>query len=431
MKQIKVGLIGAGTVGTGVYKVLRDNLSLIKKRRHLDIKIARIADIAPGRKRPVNIPRSLFTRDAFELINDPDIEIIIELVGGTKVARKFVMDSLRSGKHVVTANKALLAHSGREIFKLAAAKGLAVGFEASVGGGIPIIRSAMEGYAANNILSIHGIINGTSNYILYKMTEEGRDFQSVLKQAQKEGYAEADPTFDIDGTDAAHKLSILIMLCWGKYFDFGKYYVEGIKKITPLDISFADELGYKIKLLAIAKQLKNGIEAGVFPALVKKGTQLADVKEAFNAIYVVGDAVGPTMLYGMGAGMLPTASAVVSDLIEISNNIQNSTQQLIPRFYSEGKNIRLIDISDTVNQYYLRFVVADKPGILGALTSVLGKYNISIESMIQKRKQNKTVPIVLMTHQAREKDLLKALKQIEKNKNINKSQTLFIRVEEV
>jgi len=339
MKSINVGLIGAGTVGTGVYKILRDNIKLIRKRRQFDLRIKKIADIEPGRKRAVKIPRSLFTKDAYELINDPEIDIIIELVGGTKIAKKFVIDSLKAGKHVVTANKALLAHHGKEIFGLAARKGLGIGFEASVGGGIPIIKAALEGYVGNNILSIHGIMNGTSNYILYKMTEEGLDFNTVLKQAQDEGYAEADPGFDIDGVDAAHKLSVLIMLCWGKFYKFSKYNVEGIRNITPIDILFTDELGYKIKLLAIAKQLKAGIEAGVYPALVKKGTQLADVKEAYNAIYIVGDAVGPTMLYGQGAGMMPTASAVVSDIVGICGNLCNSNLPLVPNLYSEKDNI--------------------------------------------------------------------------------------------
>ena len=240
MKSINVGLIGAGTVGTGVYKILRDNIKLIRKRRQFDLRIKKIADIEPGRKRAVKIPRSLFTKDAYELINDPEIDIIIELVGGTKIAKKFVIDSLKAGKHVVTANKALLAHHGKEIFGLAARKGLGIGFEASVGGGIPIIKAALEGYVGNNILSIHGIMNGTSNYILYKMTEEGLDFNTVLKQAQDEGYAEADPGFDIDGVDAAHKLSVLIMLCWGKFYKFSKYNVEGIRNITPIDILFTD-----------------------------------------------------------------------------------------------------------------------------------------------------------------------------------------------
>jgi len=431
MKSINVGLIGAGTVGTGVYKLLKDNISLIRKRRQFNIRVKKIADIAPARKRAVKIPASLFTRDAYELINDPEIDVIIELVGGTKIAKKFVIDALKAGKHVVTANKALLAHHGKEIFSLAAKKGLGVGFEASVGGGIPIIKSAMEGYVGNNIISIHGIMNGTSNYILYKMTEEGLNFNTVLKQAQDEGYAEADPGFDIDGVDAAHKLSILVMLSWGKFYKFSSYHVEGIRHINPLDISFADELGYKIKLLAIAKQSRAGIEAGVYPALVKKGTQLADVKEAFNAIYVVGDAVGPTMLYGQGAGMMPTASAVVSNIVEICGNHCTSNSPLVPNLYSEKDNLKLIDIKDTSNKYYLRFEVVDKPGVLGSITSILGKHNISIASMIQKGNKGRSVPIVLMTHVAKEKDLLKAIKIIESKKNLTKAKTHFIRVEEI
>jgi len=431
MKSINVGLIGAGTVGTGVYKLLKDNISLIRKRRQFNVRVKKIADIAPARKRAVKIPASLFTRDAYELINDPEIDVIIELVGGTKIAKKFVIDALKAGKHVVTANKALLAHHGKEIFSLAAKKGLGVGFEASVGGGIPIIKSTMEGYVGNNILSIHGIMNGTSNYILYKMTEEGLNFNTVLKQAQDEGYAEADPAFDIDGIDAAHKLSILVMLSWGKFYKFSSYHVEGIRNINPLDISFADELGYKIKLLAIAKQSRAGIEAGVYPALVKKGTQLADVKEAFNAIYIVGDAVGPTMLYGQGAGMMPTASAVVSDIVEICGNHCSSNSPLVPNLYSEKDNLKLIDLKDTSNKYYLRFEVVDKPGVLGSITSILGKHNISIASMIQKGKKGRSVPIVLMTHEAKEKGLLKAIKIIESKKNLTKAKTLFIRVEEI
>ncbi len=431
MDPINVGLIGAGTVGTGVYKVLKNNLGLIKKRRPFNLKLVKVADIDPKRKRAVKIPENLFTKDAYEIINDPAINVVIELVGGTTVAKNFVIDSLKAGKHVVTANKALLAHHGKEIFYLASQKGLAVGFEASVGGGIPIIKSAMECYAANNVLSIHGIMNGTSNYILDKMTEEGSQFRTVLKQAQAEGYAEKDPTFDIDGIDAAHKLSILIMLCWGKFFNFDKYYVEGIKKIHPVDISFADELGYKIKLLGIAKKLKGGIEAGVYPALVRKTTQLADVKEAFNAIYVIGDPVGPTMLYGMGAGMMPTASAVVGDLIEIANDHHFSNDHLVPNLYSQKEKIKLIDVKETTKKYYLRFEVTDKPGTMGLITSILGKFNISIESVIQRKKKNRSVPVILMTQETKEKNLIGALKRIEKQENLTKAETLFIRIEDI
>lgn len=432
MQSVNVGLIGAGTVGCGVYKILNDNRELIKLRRTIELNLVKIADIDPDRKRPVKIPGALFTRDAYELINNKSIDIIIELVGGTSVAKDFVIDSLKNGKHVVTANKALLAHHGDKIFSLASEKGLGVGFEASVGGGIPIIKASLEGYVANNILSIHGIMNGTSNYILHKMTEERKEFDQVLKQAQKQGYAESDPSFDIDGVDAAHKLSILIMLSWGKFFDFDKIYVEGIRSITPLDILFADDLGYNIKLLAIAKQREEGIQAGVYPALIRKGTQLADVKEAFNAIYIVGDAVGPTMLYGMGAGMMPTASAVVSDIIEIATNIKSSKEHLTPKLYYENDEVSLIDIKNTSNNYYLRFQVEDIPGILGKVTSILGNFNISIESMIQKgRKVGGNVPVVMMTHEAKEQDLLNALREIEKTNDTIKEKILFIRIEEI
>lgn len=432
MDSINVGLIGAGTVGSGVYKLLKDNNELIRERTGIDVKIKKIADIDPDRKRPVKIPKRLFTTDAYELINDDSIHIIVELVGGTKIAKKFVIDSLKAGKHVVTANKALIALHGEQIFSEAQKNGVAFGFEASVGGGIPVIRATKQGYTANNILSIHGILNGTSNYILDRMSKEGREFGDVLAQAQEEGYAEADPSFDIDGVDAAHKLSILIMLSWGKFFEFDRFYVQGIRDITQADISFADELGYKIKLLAIAKAGSGSIEAAVYPAFVRKGTQLADVTDAFNAVYIVGDAVGPTMLYGMGAGMMPTASAVVSDIIEIGKNLENPSGKSIPRFYSKEKEISLVDIKDTMKRYYLRFQVEDRPGILGHITGILGNKKISIKSVIQKGRQANggEVSVVIMTHESKEKNLLEALKEIEKHKKV-KNKTMFIRIEEI
>lgn len=438
MSVVNIGLIGAGTVGSGVIKILNQNKDIIEKRTGVKLNLKRIADNDPDRKRPVRLPKKKLTTDAKELLEDASIDIIIELVGGTKIAKDFVMGALERGKHVVTANKALLAHHGKAIFALASKKGVEVGFEASVGGGIPIIQSAQVGYAANNILSIHGIMNGTSNYILSKMTDEGSEFEDVLKQAQDEGYAEADPSFDVDGVDAAHKLSILIMLSFGIFLDFGKIHVEGISGITPLDVSFANELGYKIKLLAIAKSRDSGIEAGVYPALVRKGTQLADVSGAFNAIYVVGDAVGPTMLYGMGAGMMPTASAVVSDAIQIAKEIgsyKNSSgnkNNSVPRFYDNTKSKPLIKMSETTNKYYLRFQAEDSPGVLGKITGSLGKHGISIESVIQKGRHlgGGDVPVVIMTHEAREKDLLSAIKEINSFLN-NNSKTTFIRIEEV
>ncbi|MGH7884619.1 MAG: homoserine dehydrogenase [Thermodesulfobacteriota bacterium] len=432
MKSINVGLIGAGTIGCGVYKLLNENSEIIKKRTGIKINLKKIADIDIERKRPVTIPKKLFTKDAYEIINDESISIVIELVGGTVIAKEFVLSAIKNGKNVVTANKALIAHYGDEIFKKAEKNKVDVAFEASVGGGIPIIKANQESYVANNIKSIHGIINGTCNYILSKMSDEGREFNEVLMQAQEEGYAEADPSFDIDGIDAAHKLSILIMLSYGVFLRFGEIQVEGIRNITPVDIHFADQLGYKIKLLAIAKERKNGIEAGVYPALVKKATQLADVSGAFNAIYLVGDAVGPTMLYGMGAGMMPTASAVVGDIVSIAKNIGATNKSSIPKLYSDSKKVSLISISESSNKYYLRFQVEDRPGTLGKLTSILGKYQISIESVIQKGrvKDGGEVPVIIMTHESKEKNVLSALKEI-KNSTLPLSDHIFIRIEEL
>jgi len=433
MSVVNIGLIGAGTVGCGVIKVLNQNKEIIENRTGITLNLKRIADSDPERKRPLRLPKKKLTEDAWELINDDSIDIVIELVGGTKIAKDFVLKSIKNGKHIVTANKALLAHYGKAIFGEAAKKGVEVGFEASVGGGIPIIKSIQESFAANNILSIHGIMNGTSNYILSTMTEYGHEFNDVLKEAQEKGYAEADPSFDIDGVDAAHKLSILIMLSFGTFLDFDKIHVEGIRDVTSLDIAYADELGYKIKLLAIAKSRENGLEAGVYPTLVKKGTQLADVSGAFNAIYVVGDAVGPAMLYGMGAGMMPTASAVVSDVLQIAQHISlGNTHPSTPRPYGSKGNSSLIKMSDITTKYYLRFQAADIPGILGNITSSLGKHNISIESVIQKSRHlgGGDVPIVIMTHDAREKDLLSALREISKFKAIT-GKTNFIRIEEL
>ncbi|GIW47770.1 MAG: homoserine dehydrogenase [Deltaproteobacteria bacterium] len=433
MKTVNVGLIGAGTVGCGVIKVLTENSELIEKRSGVRIQLKKIADIDIKRKRPVQIPESLLTTNAWEIIEDTEIPIVIELVGGTTVAKDFVLGAIERGKHVVTANKALLALYGKEIFLAASKREVDVGFEASVGGGIPIIRAIREGYVANNILSIYGIINGTSNYILSKMTEEGREFNEVLKQAQAEGYAEADPSLDIDGIDAAHKLSILVMLSFGIFLDFSRIHVEGIRNITPLDISFANEFGYRIKLLAIAKSREGRIEARVHPTLVRKETPLADVSGVFNAIHVTGDAVGPTMLYGMGAGMMPTASAVVSDVVEIAKNITlGNSHSSLPRFYGGDISSSPLPMSEITTKYYLRFQVEDRPGVLAQIAGSLGKNNISIESVIQKGRklEGGDVPVVIMTHEAREKDLLSALDEIDRFPVV-KAKSVFIRIEEL
>ena len=433
MNSVNIGLIGAGTIGCGVYKTISENTDIIEKRTGIKLNIKKVADLDIKRKRPVRIPKKLFTTDARELINDESISIIIELIGGTTAARELVLGAIRSGKNVVTANKALLAHHGDEIFREATANGVHVAFEASVGGGIPVIKATHESYVANNILSIHGIMNGTCNYILHNMSEQKKGFDEMLQRAQKEGYAEADPSFDIDGIDAAHKLSILIMLAYGFFPKFDDIYVEGIRNISSTDINFTEQLGYRIKLLAIAKLTDAGIQAGVYPALIRKNTQLADVKDAFNAIHIVGDKVGPTMLYGMGAGMLPTASAVVGDLVSIAKTVQNGSQPTPPMLYSEDAGHRTIIGTDRLTgRYYLRFQVEDKPGTLGKITTVLGKCGISIESIIQRIRETNggEVPIIIMTHESSEKSLRKALERIKKSM-ASVADAIFLRIEEI
>ena len=433
MNSVNIGLIGAGTIGCGVYKTISENTDIIEKRTGIKLNIKKVADLDIKRKRPVKIPKKLFTTDARELINDESISIIIELIGGTTAARELVLGAIRSGKNVVTANKALLAHHGDEIFREATANEVHVAFEASVGGGIPVIKATHESYVANNILSIHGIMNGTCNYILHNMSEKKKGFDEMLQRAQEEGYAEADPSFDIDGIDAAHKLSILIMLAYGFFPKFDDIYVEGIRNISSTDINFTEQLGYRIKLLAIAKLTDAGIQAGVYPALIRKNTQLADVKDAFNAIHIVGDKVGPTMLYGMGAGMLPTASAVVGDLVSIAKTVQNGSQPAPPMLYSEDAGHRTILGTDRLTgRYYLRFQVEDKPGTLGKITTVLGKCGISIESIIQRTRETNggEVPIIIMTHESSEKSLRKALEMIKKSM-ASVADAIFLRIEEI
>lgn len=418
MESVNIGLIGAGTVGCGVYRVLTENSGVISKRLGKGLAITRIADIDPDRERPVDIPRSLFTTDAMELLADPSIDIIIELIGGTTVARELILAALAAHKHVVTANKALLAHHGREIFSAALENHVGIGIEASVGGGIPIIRAVNDGYVANNIRSIYGIMNGTTNYILTKMKDEGRGHADVLAQAQREGYAEADPSFDIDGVDAAHKVSILAMLAYGIWLDFAIIPVEGISRVTTEDIGFAHSFGYTIKLLSIAVDHGDGYEIGVHPALVTNGTPLADVSGAFNAIHVSGDSVGPTMLYGMGAGMMPTASAVVSDAFQIARDIiLGNSQTTIPNVLRGGLDTapRLKAPEELESRYYVRFQLADRPGVLGQITGVLGKHGVSIESVLQNYRdmEGGSVPVVMMTHDVSEARLASAITEID------------------
>ena len=433
MKAINVGIVGFGTVGTGTAKILIENSRLIEERVGAPIVVKKIADHRPEKDREIKVDPSILTRDANEILNDPDIDIAVELIGGYGYAKEFILKAIDKGKHVVTANKALLAIHGDQIFKAAYGKGVDIGFEASVGGGIPIIRALKEGLVANRIESIYGIVNGTTNYILTKMTAGGENFADVLKEAQEKGYAETDPTFDVEGIDAAHKLAILISLAYGVRIRFEDIYTEGISRITPLDIEFAREFGYRIKLLAITKDDKGKIEARVHPTMLKENAMLATVDGVFNAIYVTGDAVGSTMFYGRGAGMMPTGSAVVSDIVDIARNIIKKSNQRIPPMGCREeciKDAKVKDISETVNHYYIRFSAMDRPGVLSKISGILGENNISISSMIQKgREIEGAVPIVMMTHEARERDIRKALDEIDRLPVVH-DKTVFIRIEE-
>lgn len=433
VNRINVGLIGFGTVGTGVVRVLKENASVIKDKLGCELVLKRIADRDTTRDRGVKLDEGVLTTDAAEVINDPEISIIIELVGGTGIARDFIMDAIGSGKHVVTANKALLSTHGKEIFKKASEKGVDIGFEASVGGGIPVIKALREGLAANRIESIYGIINGTANYILSKMTNEGGKFEDVLRRAQEKGYAEADPTYDVEGIDTAHKLAILINLAFGTYIGLKDIYTEGISRINQLDIKFAKEFGYRIKLLAITKSIDGRIEARVHPTMIPANHPLANIDGAFNGIYLKGNAVGPVMLYGMGAGMMPTASAVVADLMDIARNINTGAVHRIPALSYSDSAVREVAIKETDSleiPYYMRFLAADKPGVLSNISGVLGRHNISISSVIQRdRKIGGSVALVILTHHAVEKELMAALAEIEKMDTIHEK-PVYIRIEE-
>ena len=433
MREIKVGMIGFGTVGAGVVKILQKNYRLIEKRMGAKIILKRIVDIDLKTDRGVKLKPGVLTRRAEDVIEDPEIGIVMELIGGIEPAKNYILNAIRNHKHIVTANKALLALHGDEIFREAHRFGVDVNFEASVGGGIPLIRSIKEGLVANRIQSIFGILNGTSNYILSKMTDEGRNFKEVLKEAQERGYAEADPTFDIEGIDAAHKLAILIRLAFGTPLRFEEIFIGGISEITPLDIQFGLEFGYRIKLLAIAKIDQGKIEARVHPTLIPERHLISTVEGVFNAIYIKGDAIGPTLFYGQGAGQMPTGSAVISDLVELGRNLLiQATGRRVPLLaYQESAidKISLKKMEDVVMPFYMRISALDRPGVLSKISGILGKNDISIASVIQKGRRIKgAVPIVMMTHEAKEKNVHRALKEIDQL-GVILGKTIFIRVE--
>ncbi len=437
---VGVGLIGFGTIGTGVVKILQRNAAVIEQRLGFSLNLVRIADLDTGRDRGVDLSGIRFDDDSDGLIADPHVQIAVELIGGSDVARRLIQGAIDAGKHVVTANKALLALHGKEIFDAAARRGVDVAFEASVGGGIPILRSLREGLAANRILSIHGIMNGTTNYMLTEMERTGEPFEVVLDRARELGYAEADPSFDVDGIDAAHKLTLLATMAFGAELTFKEIPTEGIRCLTPVDFEAAREFGYRIKLLGIAKAHAEGdgaddrIEVRVHPTLIPATSLLSSVDGAMNAIAVTGDAVGATLYYGAGAGELPTASAVVADLMEIAREIRRgSAGRVAPLSYMPHRiePKPLIPLGELIGCTYLRFTAVDRPGVLAQIASCLGDHEIGIESVIQKARgaAAESVPVIVKTHPARELAVRGALEIIDRLPDVT-APTCLIRIEE-
>ncbi len=433
MKKIYVGLLGFGTVGSGMVKILLENREVIESRLGASLALKWVADLDLERDRGVPVDSGLLTTDAEAVINDQEVDILVELMGGYEPARSFILKAIENGKHVVTANKALLAAHGDEIFSAASKRGVEVGFEASVGGGIPLIRTIKEGLVANHMKGLFGILNGTANYILTKMMDQGSPFPEVLQEAQELGYAEADPTFDVEGVDAAHKLTILLAIAYGVPIDFEAVYTEGISKVTPLDIRFMQEFGYRIKLLAISKDDGEAIEARVHSTLIPADSMLANVNEVYNALYIKGDAVGNVMLYGPGAGMMPTGSAVVSDLVDVSRNILRGAAGRVPSvgYQPAGMKARRVKaIEEIQTAYYFRFSAEDRPGVLSKISGILGKHRISIKSVHQQgRDLVGAVPIVMITHEAREAAVQRALSEIDQL-DVVKDKTVLIRIED-
>ncbi len=419
MKPINVGLLGIGTVGGGTFAVLDRNREEISRRAGSVITMKMVADKEVEKARRLVGGRATVTADAREVVNHPDIDIVVELIGGTTIAKDLILEAIAAGKHIVTANKALLAQHGNEIFAAAQKKDVMVAFEGAVGGGIPIIKSLREGLTANRIEWIAGIINGTSNFILSEMRERGASFQEVLKEAQQRGYAEADPTFDVEGVDAAHKLTIMAAIGFGIPMQFKAAYVEGISKLAQADIRYAEELGYRIKLLGITKRRANGIELRVHPTLVPARRLIANVEGVMNAILVKGDAVGQTLYYGAGAGAEPTASAVVADLVDVARMLTADPEHRVPHFAFQPGQLAatpILPMGEVETRYYLRMKVQDKPGVLADITRILADLRISIEAMVQKepRAGEDEVDIIMLTHLTVEKNVDAAIARIEK-----------------
>lgn len=422
MKPIQVGLLGMGTVGSGTFNVLQRNQEEIKRRAGRGIEISMVADLDIAKAQALCAPHVKVVSDARQVIANPEIDIVVELIGGYGIAKALVLEAIAAGKHVVTANKALLAVHGTEIFEAARAKGVMVAFEAAVAGGIPIIKALREGLTANRIQWVAGIINGTTNFILSEMREKGLDFDVVLKEAQRLGYAETDPTFDIEGVDAAHKVTLMSALAFGIPVQFDQAYIEGITKLGAADIKYAEQLGYRIKLLGITKRTEAGIELRVHPSLVPTKRLIANVEGAMNAVMVQGDAVGTTLYYGKGAGSEPTASAVIADLVDITRLHTADPLNRVPHLAFQPNamsNLKILPMSDVITSYYLRLRVADEAGVLAKLTSLLADANISIDAVLQREAdqvsqagENQT-DVIILTHDTVEGKMNEVLAQMQ------------------
>jgi homoserine dehydrogenase len=434
MKEVAVGLIGFGVIGGGVVKILQDNRDLLEARVGLPLKLKKVADLDITSDRGVEIDRSILTTDVNEILDDRDISIVVELIGGHDPAKEFILKALRNGKHVVTANKALLAERGTEIFRAAHESGTEIAFEAAVAGGIPILRSLREGLVANRFDKVLGILNGTCNYILTAMDEDPDvSFNDTLQRAQELGYAEADPTLDIEGIDAAHKLSLILTLTHGIRASMDRIHVEGIAGISPFDVQMAKEFSFKIKLLAVIIRHGDRVEARLHPTMIPRTHPLGRVDGVFNGIYLRGDMVGSQLFYGRGAGREPTASAVTGDIIEIARNISEGTPARVPPLGYPEECITsdgIVDISDIVTNYYLRVQAKDRPGVLSEVAGIMAQYDISIHSVIQKGRQTGgSVPVVFITHTAREADMQKARNEIAQSELVE-GDPVIIRIED-
>jgi homoserine dehydrogenase len=431
-RELRIGVLGLGTVGTGVAKILEHGSAHLRRRLGGGLRIVAAAVRSPKKRRDVALERVRLTTDARSLVADPGIDVIVELIGGYEPARSLILDAIRAGKDVVTANKALLAVHGDEVFDAAERAGVRLGFEASVAGGVPIIRVLREALAGDRNRALHGIVNGTCNTILTGMSERGEEFEKALGDAQASGLAEADPSVDVDGTDSVHKLALLVALAFGASCPVDAISAEGIRRVSQIDVRFARELGYGIKLLAIARDHGRIVEARVAPTMVPRGHLLNDVRDAQNAIWIHGEALGSTMYVGTGAGMMPTATSVIGDLLEIARSRFAGDRASPPLGFPfrELRRARLMPIGDGIGEWYLRFLVADRPGVLGRIASMLGRHGISISSVIQnERAKRNSVPIVLRTHEARERSLRAALDEI-RAANVVRGRPLSLRIED-